>query len=84
MSELSVGALKAANVMMKRLLEQSEIHSLRIRPDVRIETGDQLHIEYVASGTLAEENFDIIVEGVSLEVPSFDGVMRIQGRKVIS
>ena len=80
---LTVGAIRAARVAMDRALEQSTQHVLTIRPDVRIEVGDVLDVDYTASGTEVRHEFSTIVEGVSLSYSASDSnpVMTVTGRE---
>lgn len=65
MPSLSHGAVRAAYILLKRLRQQREIHDFIIRPDVRIEAGDVLNVDYLTPGTKRNNVVSIIVQSVT-------------------
>jgi hypothetical protein len=65
---LTSGAIRAAILQQKRFYEQREEHSLRMRPDFRIEVGDVLEINYLATGTGRAVGLNLTVESISLDI----------------
>lgn len=86
MSDLNIGAVRAANVLLKKTFEGFRTHDLTIRPDLAIMNGDIYHLEYDASGTKRHEEHDIIIENTSIEVKmqgsKTSSSMDIHGREV--
>ena len=83
MPNLDVGAIRAANILMTRVLEQAIQHRLRIRPDLRIEVGDVLDVDFTASGTQKNIAMGVIIEQVSIayEANNANPYMDVQGRE---
>jgi hypothetical protein len=80
---LTVGAVRAATIMMQRMLESAIQHKLLIRPDLRIEVGDVLDVDFTASGTQTQINVGVIVESISMiyEAQSGNSYMDVTGRE---
>jgi hypothetical protein len=83
MPDLWTGAVKAAKIAMRKILEQHKMHSIVIRPDMRIEVGDILSVNYIASGTNTPWGADIIVENVTTTYSPENTAMKISGREAI-
>jgi len=83
MPDLWTGAVKAAKIAMRRMLEQYRMHTLNIRPDVRLEVGDILSVSYEASGTKTQWSVDIVAEQVSTTHNADLTNMRVIGREII-
>lgn len=84
MPNLSNGALRAAKIIQQRELEGAKMHSLTIRPDIRIQLGDILHVVYTAAGSGRSQSFDIVVTEIGMSI-SGEGArhsMSIQGRSI--
>jgi hypothetical protein len=81
------GAYRASNIMLERAYESKEEHSLTIRPDMRLEPGDILRVDYSIDGTNAVISADIIVESLRFSIKeSMDtktASMSIRGRRNI-
>lgn len=86
MSDLNVGAIRAAQVIQKKAFEASHSHQLTLRPDLDIVIGDVYLLEYISSisGRLIDK--DIIIEGVSVNIKMTGArttsSMSVQGREV--
>jgi hypothetical protein len=80
---LTVGAVRAANIMMQKTLESAIQHKLQIRPDLRIEVGDVLDVDFTVSGTQTQINVGVIVEDISMayDAQSGNSYMDISGRE---
>jgi hypothetical protein len=65
---LTTGAIRAAILQQKRFYEQREEHSLRMRPDLRLEVGDVLEISYAATGTNRAVSLNLTIESISLDI----------------
>jgi hypothetical protein len=83
MPDLSTGALRASRILLRRYLEQSVMHTVILRPDIRIEPGDLLNIYYVASGTETSSEITIVVESVDFSYDQKGSVMTVRGREYI-
>ena len=84
MPNLEQGALKAAKISLKRSLEQSEMHRIIMRPDLRIEPGDIINIAYTTTGAIKVWSISLIVESVDFKT-SYNSLnsMEVSGRLVI-
>lgn len=80
---LTVGAIRAANILMQRQLEAAYSHKLQIRPDLRLEVGDVLDVDFYASGTNKRINMGVIVESLGLVYSADDAnpYMDVDGRE---
>ncbi|MHA2084005.1 MAG: hypothetical protein ACXABD_09645 [Candidatus Thorarchaeota archaeon] len=80
---LTVGAVRAAEILMQRLLEAAIQHRLQIRPDLRLEVGDVLDVDFTASGTQKNIAMGVIVEGINMTYAAGDGnsYMEVSGRE---
>lgn len=80
---LTVGAIRAAKIQMNKLLESAYMHSISMRPDVRLEIGDVLDIDYYAGGTQTHIQVSVIVENCSLSYSASDNnpTMQVSGRE---
>jgi hypothetical protein len=83
LSTLDTGADRAAQILLEKANEHQYMHSLEIRPDVRIEYGDVLDFTYTLSGTGTSVSRDVIVEGISLTISEGASSMMITARKDI-
>jgi hypothetical protein len=84
MSDLNVGAFKAAMILQKRGLEGRKMYDLTFsRPDIRIEPGDVYSIDYIQAGTGAHVQESFIVESAYLRIGRQDNNMRASGREYI-
>jgi hypothetical protein len=77
MPDLGMGAMRAAHIVLQRLLESFHKHQLVIRPDLELEPGDIYICAYTAAGTGREEDRSVIVESVSFDY-------RVSGTKTMS
>lgn len=78
---LKAGALRAAKEVLERAFEGRTRHDISIRPDIRLEVGDILDVDYDASATGTAMAFDVIIESISLEVSGGKTNMAIRGRE---
>jgi hypothetical protein len=80
---LTVGAIRAARIIMQRNLESAISHQLELRPDARLEVGDVLDVDFTASGTQKQINPGVIVESVLLmyDPNSGNSIMNVSGRE---
>jgi hypothetical protein len=80
---LTVGAKRAASILMQRLLEAAISHKLQIRPDLRLEVGDVLEVDFTASGTQKNIVTDVIIESINLSYSAdrANSYMDITGRE---
>lgn len=82
---LEAGAIEAGYRMMEKSYQNRKRHSLKIRPDVRLEVGDIGHFGYVASGTGRVEVFAVIIETLDISMSQSEGevnaTMTISGRQ---
>jgi hypothetical protein len=82
---LMAGALKAVRIVFHNLLERAVMHRLKMRPDLRIEVGDELNYDYIIGGTQTHLQGTVIVESTSIEFSGEDSnpVMEVTGREKI-
>jgi hypothetical protein len=78
---LKSGALRAAKEVLERAFEGRMKHTVKIRPDIRLEVGDILDIDYNASATGTAMAFDLIIESISLDLVGGKPNMTIKGRE---
>ena len=79
---LNVGAYRAAQVLLQRLYEQSIMHRLRIRPDIRLVPGDVYQVDHDLSGTGTNINVDVLLEHIEFVIADGAPTMLLQGRQV--
>jgi hypothetical protein len=82
MPNLDRGAIRAAYLLLKGYYRERLIHSLSLRPDIRVEMGDKLSVSYVATGTGTTKSFVLTVDSMSLMIQPSNSVMNINGREV--
>ena len=75
------GAMRAAYLLLKNLFRERRVHDIEVRPDARLELGDKLAIDYIATGTQTAASFTLIVDSMSLMIQSRNSVMSISGRE---
>ena len=80
LSSLDTGADVAARILLEKAFEKQHIHSYTMRPDPRIEMGDQMVIPYLLPGTSTQISKTIIVETISLGMQEGRYEMTITGR----
>jgi hypothetical protein len=78
---LKSGALRAAKEVLERAFEGRMRHTIKIRPDIRLEVGDILDVDYNASATGTAMAFDLIIESISLDLAGGQPNMTITGRE---
>ena len=81
MPNLETGAMRAAYLLLKNLFRERRVHDIEVRPDARLELGDKLAIDYIATGTQTAASFTLIVDSMSLMIQSRNSVMSISGRE---
>lgn len=83
LSSLDSDALKAGQVLLRRMREGQRAHDLQIRPDPRIEPGDIVTISYTHVGTGLSYTNTIIVESVTVSMNANETFMTVKGRENI-
>jgi len=83
MPNLTIGAVRAAKLTIKRLIEQASAHTVYMRPDIRIEVGDVIEIDFIASGTNQHIDADAVVESTNLSFSASDNnpTLTVSGRE---
>ena len=81
---LDAGAKRAAEVMLHRAKEREVLHSLKMRPDLRIECGDLLLIYYKDHHDDAEVSDVMIVEAVTQQAAEPVSNMLVRGRSYVA
>jgi hypothetical protein len=81
LNSLDTGEKKAARIILKRAVEGAVHHSLRIRPDVRIEPDDLIAISPEVSGTGTILDHSIVVEELFVSINNEEAIMSIEGRR---
>jgi hypothetical protein len=86
MPDLGIGAMRAAHIILKRLLESAHKHSVDIRPDLELEPGDVYTVSYDDQNKVpSARTASIVVEAVSYEFRASEAQatarMQIQGRE---
>lgn len=84
LSTLDTGAKEAAIILLEKANEHQYMHSIEMRPDMRIEYGDVLSFTYTLSGTATSIQRDVIVESISLTIQEGASRMTISARKDIT
>ena len=82
LSELSTGAVEAAEKMQRVALERRHNYSLALtRVDPRIEPRDVIDIDLIVTGTLRNIVESIVVENLNISIRDGQYTMNISGRK---
>lgn len=84
---LTVGALHAAIIMMRKTYESRHTHELTIRPDLALVVGDIYKISYTPWGSSNTQIANIILESIQFSFQmtgsSIDSSMIIRGREKV-
>lgn len=79
---LGNGASYAAEMIARTARESRVIHNVeKMTLDPRLEIGDVLRVSYVLTGTDRAIDYDIIVDGISMNIADGDCYMSVQGRE---
>jgi hypothetical protein len=81
LNSLDSGEKKAARVLLRRAVESGVHHSLRIRPDIRIEPDDLIAISPAVSGTGTILDHSIVVEEIFISINNEEATMSLEGRR---
>jgi hypothetical protein len=81
LSQLDTGTDLAALLIAQKGREQQESHTVQLAPDIRVEPGDAVNINYTLSGTGTVVSHSLIAEEVSLQIREAVYTMQIKGRK---
>jgi hypothetical protein len=83
LSTLETGASRAAQILLEKANEHQYMHTIQMRPDMRIEYGDILSFTYTLTGTGTSIQRDVIVEGITMAITEGTSEMVITARKDI-
>lgn len=83
MPNLTIGALKAAKLILHRAFESKNKFDIEIRPDARLVTGDAINISKTIVTTGDVINEDVIIEKITLQIRDGDYTMTVSGRSKI-
>jgi hypothetical protein len=81
LSSLDTGAKAAAQLLLEKANENQYSHTLTIRPDIRLEPGDKIDLNYQISGTGTNVNHMIIINDLGLRISEGSFSMNINGRR---
>ena len=84
LSTLDTGAARAAQILLEKANEHQYMHTIQMRPDMRIEYGDILSFTYTLTGTGTSIQRDVIVEGITIAITEGASEMTITARKDIT
>jgi hypothetical protein len=82
MPNLDIGAVRAAYLQLKNYFRERMMHTIDVRPDIRLELGDKLYVAYTATGTGTAKEFTLTIDSLSFRINYGNSVMNIQGRGV--
>lgn len=84
MPSLTSGAIKAARITQQREYESGYMHQIKVRSDIRLQSGDILAVSYTAAGSGRSYNFSIILTDVTLSIAgeNAESSMQISGRSI--
>ena len=80
MPNLTIGALKAAKLILQRAYESRFKYDVDLRPDARLVTGDAVNITKTVFPTNNSIDVDIIIERISLQIRDGNYSMSLSGR----
>ena len=85
---LTVGALHAAVIMMRKTYESRHTHELTIRPDLALIVGDVYKINYTPWGSVNTQIADVIIESIQFTFQmvgsNIDSSMVVRGREKVT
>jgi hypothetical protein len=85
---LTVGALHAAVIMMRKTYESRHTHEITMRPDLALVVGDVYKINYTPWGSIIPQVADVIIESVQFTFQMIgentDNSMVIRGREKVT
>lgn len=83
LASLDTGAKLAARLLLEKAFEKQSIHSVTIRPDLRLDIGDIVNMQYTISGTGTSGKARGIVEDINVAFEEGKHYMNVtlRGRK---